>query len=139
MNKRMLIRRTLFTSLAAAMVALSGCAAFAPLTPEQAVEKRALSYWKARIAGDYDKAYTLSTAAYRNVKSAQQFRAQFGAGANVLSAEVYKVTCEEQKCNARMKLTAKPIAIQLKLDTISLYLDEIWLLEDGQWWIHQDL
>ena len=139
MYKRTLIRRILATSLVAAAVALSGCAAFAPATPEQAVEKRATTYWKARIAGEYEKAYALSSPAYRNVKTAQQFRMQFGAGANVLGAEVYKVTCEQQKCTARMKLTVKPAVIQLKLDTIPMYLDEIWLLEDGQWWIHQDL
>ena len=139
MYKRTYIRRILTTSLAVATVTLSGCAALAPAAPEKVVEKRAMTYWKARIAGEYEKAYALSSPAYRNVKSAQQFRSQFGAGANVLSAEVYAITCEQQKCNARMKLTVKPAVIQLKLDTIPMYLDEIWLLEDGQWWIHQDL
>lgn len=139
MHTRALIRRIFATSLAATVVALSGCAAFTPDTPEQAVEKRAVGYWKARIAGDYEKAYALATPAYRNVKSADKFRSQFGAGANVLKAEVFKVTCEPQKCTARMKLTVKPVVIRLKLDTIDMYLDEIWLLEDGQWWIHQDL
>ena len=26
----------------------------------------------------------------------------------------------------------------LKLDTIVTYLDEVWLLEDGQWWHYQE-
>lgn len=134
-----LLRRLFVTSLAAAALALSGCAALAPATPEKAVEKRAMDYWKARIAGQYDSAYALVTPAYRNVKTSQQFRAQFGEGATVLGAEVFNVACEPQKCNARMKLTVKPAVVQLKLDTINVYLDEIWLLEDGQWWIHQDL
>lgn len=139
MYQSTLLRRLFATSLAAATLALTGCAALAPVTPEKAVEKRALTYWKARIEGKYEQAYSLSAPAYRNVKSAEQFRSQFGAGANVVDAEVHKVDCEPQKCSAKMKLSVKPALINLKLDTMTVYLDEIWLLEDGQWWLHQDL
>lgn len=139
MNPFNLKRRIGAAALAFGLLALSGCAAFAPATPEQAVEKRATAYWKARIAGQYEKAYALSTPAYRQLKTADQFRMQFGSGVSVQAAEVASVVCEPQKCTAKMKISAKPAVIGLKLGTIPLYMDEIWLLEDGQWWHYQEI
>lgn len=124
--------------LALSALVLAGCAAFVPATPEQTVEKRSMEYWQARIAGKYETAYELSTPSYRKLRTLEQFRLQFGAGASVASAEVVKVTCEEQKCTARMKIGAKPALLGVKLGTIPLYMDEIWLLEDGQWWHYQE-
>lgn len=126
-------------ALACAAVALSGCAALSPSTPEQIVQKRATDYWKARMAGQVDKAYALSTPSYRKLRTKAQFTMQFGAGANAEGAEVTKVSCEAEKCTAQVKLDVKPALLGLKIGTISTYFDEIWLLEDGQWWHYQDL
>ncbi|WP_236598306.1 hypothetical protein [Alicycliphilus denitrificans] len=125
------------TAVLAAAVALAGCATLGG-TPEQIVAQRAGEYWKARQSGDYAKAYKLSTPSYRKLRTQEQFRLQFGAGVNVTSAEVAKVTCETQKCTAKMKIGAKPVLPGLKLDTIPMYMDEVWLLEDGQWWHFQE-
>lgn len=125
------------TIVALSALALAGCAALAPATPEQTVEKRATEYWQARIKGQAENAYDLSTPAYRKLRTLAQFRQQFGVG-GVESAEVVGVTCEPQKCTAKMKIGAKPALIGMKLGTIPMYLDEIWLLEDGQWWHHQE-
>lgn len=128
-----------FVPAALGAVVMAGCAAMAPATPEQAVAKRATAYWEARTQAQYEKAYALSTPSYRALRTAEQFKLQFGAGANIQSAEVVGVTCEPEKCVAKMKLRVKPVIIGLKLDTMDTFLDEIWLLEDGQWWHHQDL
>ncbi|GKS98653.1 nuclear transport factor 2 family protein [Acidovorax sp. SUPP3434] len=124
---------------AAGVIALSGCAAFKPATPEQIVEQRATDYWKARVAGQYDKAYALSTPSYRKAKTAEQFKMQFGAGVAVKSVEVTKVTCDSEKCTTQVKLGVQPGMAGAKLGTIDSYLNETWLLEDGQWWHYQDL
>jgi hypothetical protein len=126
------------TIMALSALTLAGCAAFTPATPEQTVEKRATEYWQARMTGKYEKAYELSTPAYRKLRTLEQFRQQFGGGVSVASAEVVSVACEEQKCTARMKIGAKPALVGVKLGTIPMYLDEIWLLEDGQWWHYQE-
>lgn len=126
-------------ALACAAVALSGCAALSPSTPEQVVQKRATDYWKARVAGQVDKAYALSTPSYRKLRTEAQFKNQFGAGASVVNAEVVKVKCEAEKCVAQIKLDAKPFVPGLNLGTISTYLDEVWLLENGNWWRYQDM
>lgn len=132
-------RPFLAAALAALGIALAGCATTTPATPEQAVEKRANEYWQARIAGQYEKAYDLSTPSYRKLRSAQQFKQQFGAGVAVKTAEVARVLCEAEKCTATIKLGVSPAVLRMKLDTIATHVDETWLLEDGQWWHYQDL
>ena len=126
-------------ALACAAVGLSGCAALAPSTPEQIVQKRATDYWKARVAGQVEKAYALSTPSYRKLRTEAQFKKQFGAGVSVENAEVTKVSCEAEKCTTQVKLDVKPALVGMKIGTISTYLDEIWLLEDGKWWHYQDV
>ena len=127
-------------ALAFAVAAMSGCATLGGgSTPEQIVAQRSADYWKARAAGDYVKAYAFSTPAYRKVNSAEKFRQQFGPGAAIHGGETVKVNCEAEKCTARIKISATPALLGLNLGTIPAYLDEIWLLEDGQWWRHEDL
>ena len=138
MNHRSITRRLGAIAITLGTLALAGCAVFTPATPEQIVAKRASDYWQARIAGKYEKAYELSTPAYRKLKTAEQFRVQFGPGVNVQAAEVASVDCEPQKCTAKMKISATPALMGLKLGTIPMYMDEIWLLEDGQWWHYQE-
>ena len=131
-------RTRLAPALALSALALAGCAALAPATPQEAVQKRAAEYWQARISGKYETAYALSTPSYRKLRTLDQYRLQNGPGVAVESAEVVNVACEAQKCTARMKIGAKPAIPGLKLGTIPMYLDEIWLLEDGQWWHYQE-
>ena len=133
------LSRHLGAVAALGMLALSGCAALAPATPEQIVEKRAAEYWQARIAGNYQSAYALSTPSYRQVRSAEQFKMQFGAGASVQAADVLKATCEPVKCVVKIKISVNAALLRLNMATIATHVDEIWLLEDGQWWRHQDL
>lgn len=138
MSQFFLSRRIGAAVLALGMLTLTGCAAFSPAAPEQIVEKRATAYWKARMAGQYEKAYALSTPSYRKLRTEVQFKSQFGAGVSVESAEVTKVVCEPEKCTAQLKLGVKPALMALKMGTIPTYVDEIWLLEDGQWWHFQE-
>jgi hypothetical protein len=125
-------------ALALSALVLAGCASMSP-APEAAVEQRATAYWKARQTGQVEKTYALTPPSYRKVRTFEQFRLQFGAAAAVKSVEVTKVTCEPEKCVARIKLSVTPALVGLKLGNIETYLDETWLLEDGQWWHYQDL
>lgn len=120
-------------------LALAGCAAFTPATPEQAVTQRANAYWQARKAGDYTKAYSFAPPAYRALHSAEQYRLQFGQGAAIQGAEVVKADCSATKCSVRIKISATPALLGLKMGTIATHLSETWLLQDGQWWLYQDL
>ncbi|MGP3505212.1 hypothetical protein [Paracidovorax citrulli] len=139
MNLKTLILKSGAACMAAGAVVLAGCASLAPATPEQAVKERAEAYWKARIAGQYEKSYALTPPSYRKAFTKEQFARQFGNGASVTAAEVTNVECQPEKCVAKVKLTAKPVIIGLKLNSIDTYLDETWVPEDGQWWRFQDL
>lgn len=132
-------RRLGLLACAAGVIALAGCASVGTQTPEQIVEKRATEYWKARMNADYQAAYQFSTPGYRKVRTAEQYKLQFGAGVSVVDASVSKVVCEPEKCEVQMKLGVKPAILMLKLDKVETYMNETWLLEDGQWWHYQDL
>lgn len=132
-------RLTLAATLGAMLFAASGCAMLTPKTPEQQVGVRAGEYWKARVAGDYVKAYSFATPAYRKVRTAKAYQLQFGAGAAIEQSEVHKVVCAPQRCEVQMKLSVLPFLVGVKIPPIDTYVDEIWLLEDGQWWRFQDL
>lgn len=125
---------------ATAMVAIAmvGCATMSA-TPEQAVQQRSSEYWKARIAGDYAKAYSLAPPSYRKLHALEQYRMQFGSAATLKGAEPVNATCEVEKCTVRIKISAAPALIGMNLGTIDTHLSETWLLEDGQWWRYQDL
>ncbi|MBU1354325.1 MAG: hypothetical protein KKB95_20885 [Gammaproteobacteria bacterium] len=123
---------------AVAFSALAGCATMGNQTPEQQVEARAATYWKARASADAKTAYSLLAPAYRNLNSEQAFIRQHGAGANVKEAGVAKVSCESQeRCTASISLTAKPLVPGLNLPLVTAYLDDTWVLEEGQWWRFQ--
>lgn len=127
------------SALALTVLALAGCASLSPSTPETTVSQRSKAYWAARQAGQVDKAYALTPPSYRQVRTLEQFKSQFGNAAVVQGAEAIKVTCEPEKCVARIKLNVTPALAGLKMGTIATHLDETWLLEDGQWWRYQDL
>ena len=135
-----LLRRSLTTlTLACLAVAVSGCAALTPSTPEQAVQKRAADYWKTRVSGELDKAYEFSTPSYRRLRTVVQFNRQFGAGASIEQAEVNKVECEPEKCNVQMKLGVRPAIMGVAMGMVPIYVNEVWVLEDGKWWRYQDV
>ena len=124
---------------AAVVLFAAGCASLGASKPEDAVKQRAEAYWKARAAGQVDKAYELTSPSYRKVHTFDQFKMQFGNGASIKGVSVVKVDCEAEKCTVRTKVEAAPTLMGVSVGTIATHLDEIWLLEDGQWWCYQDI
>ena len=92
-----------------------------------------------RLQGQPEKAYALLSPGYRKVRTFEQYRAQYGAATGVKAASVVNVTCEAEKCTARIKIEATPALMGVNVGTIATGLDETWLLEDGQWWRFQSL
>ena len=124
---------------AAVVLFAAGCASLGASKPEDAVKQRAEAYWKARAAGQVDKAYELTSPSYRKVHTFDQFKMQFGNGASIKGVSVVKVDCEAEKCTVRTKVEAAPALMGVSVGTIATHSDEIWLLEDGQWWRYQDI
>ena len=139
MFKTPLTRLVGMPTVAAVVLFAAGCASLGASKPEDAVKQRAEAYWKARAAGQVDKAYELTSPSYRKVHTFDQFKMQFGNGASIKGVSVIKVDCEAEKCTVRTKVEAAPALMGVSVGTIATHLDEIWLLEDGQWWRYQDI
>lgn len=136
--------RSLVVVAAAAMAVLTaGCASLASgNTPEKIVEKRSEAYWKARFAGDAAKAYGYVTPGYRALHDERAYALAYGAVPNLRDPEVLSIKCEGaqdesqkevQRCVLRKQFTAS-IPMTAK-GTAPIAMDEIWLKEDGNWWL----
>ena len=139
MSKQSLFRKLGISALAAGAMLVAGCASMEPAKPEEIVAKRAQAFWDARAKGQVDKAYALTTPGYRKAQTLEQFQKQFGNTFNLKGVSVVNVECEREKCTARAKIEVAPALMGINVGTIATHMDEIWLLEDGQWWRHQDL
>lgn len=135
-----LARRLLLWASICATVTLAACSTLTPASPEDQVRLRATERWKHMVAKDFDKAYGYSTQAFRGVVPEKDYRGRFGAAVVWVGAEVVRVNCPEPaKCTAVVKLDYITIANRKANDPYSVHFDETWLLEDGQWWIFQNL
>lgn len=115
--------------------ALLGCAT-APATPELAVREKATQIWQAKVAGDYNKAYTYMPPSYRAVTTVEGYRKTMGGAVKLLGAEVISVKCETQdKCLAEMKLEARAALARGTSAPIVTYFEEVWVRENGAWWL----
>lgn len=121
-------------ALPAAALALAGCAAIGPATPEQTVQTRASAFWQARIKGDLPTAYGLLTPAYRGLRSQEDYARANGKQVAIGKVEVTKVSCEQEKCLATIAMTSKPMVPGMTLPEITNYMEDTWVLDGGQWW-----
>ena len=128
-------------SLALALaVALAGCAAMpGAASKEDTVRQRAAQRANAFAKGDYARAYALLTPSYRKARDLDAYRRALGGAAIWEKAEVAAVACTEQRCTVGLKVSVKPLIAGRFNDTITVQFEETWLLEDGNWWLHQAL
>ena len=125
-----------------AVAVLSGCASLGGMNPEESVKTRANARWAALIKGDQKAAYQYNTPAFRATVTPEKFVERRGKDVRVLEGDVTKVTCSSSdKCVAQIRLAATAAAMfrQNFPKQVVTYIDETWLLEDGQWWIFEKL
>lgn len=108
-------------------------------TPQQIhVNDRATARWKALLAGDFAKAYTFTTSVFQKSTTKEIYVAGL-SNAQWHGAEVLTVTCESDvKCIARVRVDAKVVIPRTTMNKITTHVDEVWLLEDGQWLLSDD-
>ena len=139
MLKKSLARILGLSVMVSGSLLMVGCASLGASKPEDIVKQRSETFWAARVAGQMDKAYALTTPSYRKLRTLEQYQSQYAKGAGMKQVSVIKVTCEPEKCTVRTKIEAAPPLMGVSVGTIATHSDEIWLLEDGQWWRYQDL
>ncbi len=130
-------RRAALGGLCLSVLVLAGCAAFTPATPEQAVEKRANARWASMMKKDFAKAYTYFTPYIKATTTQDAYVAELGQGNAWLDVDVVSVTCEQQLCKAKVRVSV-PSPMPGKFgDKITTHIDEDWVLVDGDWWFNR--
>lgn len=119
---------------------LAGCATgTSGLTPEQIVRERAVQRTQLMMKGDFAGLYDLTAPSYRKLKTVEAFRSRFGAGAAWAKADVAKVNCEPERCTVDLVVEVKTLIRGRNVGTIAVPVQDIWLVEDGRWWLYQGL
>lgn len=87
-----------------------------------------------------EQAYQFLSPASRGLMSFESYRARFGGRAIWKSAQVHRVLCESaDRCVATIKVSYRPVPPRGSIDVIETSVDEVWLLESGQWWLSQQV
>lgn len=129
-----------YFSAATLALAVAGCASVsANRTPEEVVRQRATERVQAFVKGDLARSYSLTAPSYRNLRDLDAYKRSFGPGVTWQKAEVKNVTCEPVRCKVAIAVGVKPLIRGSFGDTITVQFEETWLLEDGNWWLHQGL
>jgi hypothetical protein len=122
----------LATALAATLV---GCANLPGRDATTTVQERAQARWNALVAGQIDKAYTYTAPSFRAITPYDIYRGSFGAGASWQAADVIDVRCETERCEVAVRLRIQIPAGHL--GPITTDAKEVWIQENGQWWLYQ--
>ena len=132
-------RRTALASLVVAgALALAGCAAQQPKTPEEIVTQRVEARWDALIKGDFPAAWAYTQPAYRAIVKQADYAKTFGAGGQWRGVQVHQVSCEAERCTVRIRLTTRVTLPPFRGQELTGALDETWVREDGNWWYYQN-
>ena len=100
-----------------------------------AVKERSSARWEALLRGDKDTAYTYLSPGTRQMMTLEQYRGRSQA-INYTAAQVEKVDCDAETCLVGLMVTydylpAKGIT---RAKGVTTYLQETWVLENGQAW-----
>ncbi len=106
--------------------------------PETALEKevRGLSEarWAAVMSGDHRKVYDMLSPSYRSLVPWDKYAWQFASG--IKGAAPTKARCDDDRCTVSVRLEYVSLA-KRSLEPSEMYYEEIWLREDGHWWLYQ--
>jgi len=136
MNANHLLRRLRAITLGAAIAVAAGCASIgAGSRPaEQVVLERAQARWNALVERNFEAAYPFLTPGYRAVVPVGTYRRQSTGPAQWEGAKAQSAKCEAARCVVTVEITFR-IGLPGHADRVSsTYVDEIWVLEDGQWY-----
>jgi hypothetical protein len=128
-------------SSALLVLACAGCASFGNpgMPPEKAVAERAQARWDALIESNWAVAYGYMTPAYRAVVPLKRFGSQFSGPARWEEAKVTGAKCEDKRCVVSVAVGLR-LLIPAHADRVTTtHIDEVWLLEEGQWYKFEPL
>ena len=113
-------------------VAMAGCVAVTPRTPEEAVKARAQARWDALVKGDLKAAYGFLSPGSRAVTTQEAYGASIRTGF-WKSAVVERAACDApQACEAQVT-----IEYEFQGKRVKTPLRETWIREGTDWWFVQ--
>lgn len=114
---------------------LASCAS-GPASPEAIVRDRAQARLDAIIAGQWEKAYGYLSPASRAVVSLEAWRSGLPRATVWRRAQVHAVACEVlDRCKTTVVIHHQPLVMGGRMGTIDSAVDEIWVLDEGRWWL----
>ncbi len=129
----MITSRLSLLAAGGALALLAGCAALSPKTPEQVVAERSLARWNALIKRDFAAGHVYYQPAFRAAFKPDDVLAVDGPP-RAHRARVHHVSCEPERCTARVVFTVKVPGSHRQQWDIETVRDETWVRQDGQWW-----
>lgn len=123
--------------LLAISAAVVGCAQMPSRSNEDVITQRSNAFWDARMKNNVAEAYKFTPPSYRQIKDVESFRVDYAGIPMVDRREVVSVACEEaqDRCVLKQKFEVTPP--MLRGTKVPVYADEVWIREDGQWWIYK--
>ena len=113
-------------------VAMAGCAAVQPRTPEEAVKARAQARWDALLKGDLKAAYGFLSPGSRAVTTQEAY------GASVRSGFWKSAVVEKAACDAPDACESlATIEYEYQGKRVKTPLRETWIREGTDWWYVQ--
>jgi hypothetical protein len=138
MNLWRALRSSVLAVLVAALAA--GCASIGVGgTAEDIVRERAQARWDALVERDWKTAYPFLTPAYRAIVPLKRYGNQFSGPLQWESAKVQDVKCEEARCTVRVEIAFRMMVPGHTDRLSSTFMDEVWVLEEGQWYKYEVL
>lgn len=129
---------TYVSATVAVVLSIASCAnPLSSTTPETQVAKRAAMRWDSLRAKNFSAAYTFLSPANRASTTREAYVNALGDGGSWLAADVVAVTCEQQLCEAKVRIEVAPPVPGKFGDRITTHVDENWVFVDGQWWFNQ--
>jgi hypothetical protein len=119
-------------SVSMLVLAIAGCAAMKPRTPEEAVRERAQARWDALVKGDAKAAYAFLSPGSRAVMTSESYASSIRVGF-WKSVQVNRVVCEAaDKCEAHAT-----VEYEYKAQRLKTPVREVWIRERSDWWYVQ--
>ena len=106
-----------------------------PEVKAAAVKERSSARWEALIRGDKDAAYAYLSPGTRKMMTVEQYRGRTQA-INYTGAQVENVDCEAETCQVRVIVMYDylPAKGTTRAKGLATYVQETWVLENGQVW-----
>ena len=118
----------------------AGCATSTSSRPAtEVVLERAQSRWAALLKRDWPGAYGYLTSGYRATVPLDRYGSQFSGPLQWEAVKVHGAECEESRCVVTVEISFKLLLTGHRDRVSSTFVEEVWLLEEGQWYKFEKL